>query len=38
LDPETGQGLVSDVSIKRKIRNYVEDVHDGKSPHAIYVT
>lgn len=24
MDPETSQGLVSDVSIKRKIRNYVE--------------
>lgn len=24
MDPETGQGLVSDVSIKRKIRNFVD--------------
>ena len=24
LDPETGHGLVSDVCLKRKIRNYVE--------------
>lgn len=26
VDPETGYGLVTDVCIKRKIRNYVEDV------------
>src|SRR5258705_7953069 len=25
MDPETSQGLVSDVSIKRKIRNYVAE-------------
>ena len=24
MDPETGHGLVSDVCLKRKIRNYVE--------------
>ena len=38
MDPETGQGLVSDVSIKRKIRNYVIDAMDEKPPYAIYVT
>ncbi|MGE0850605.1 MAG: type I-C CRISPR-associated protein Cas7/Csd2 [Hyphomicrobiaceae bacterium] len=38
MDPETGQGLVSDVSIKRKIRNYVADACNGKAGHAIYVT
>ena len=38
MDPETGQGLVSDVSIKRKIRNYVADAREGKKGHAIYVT
>jgi CRISPR-associated protein Csd2 len=38
MDPETGQGLVSDVSIKRKIRNYVADACNGKDGHAIYVT
>ena len=38
MDPETGQGLVSDVSIKRKIRNYVADACNGMDGHAIYVT
>lgn len=38
MDPETGHGLVSDVSIKRKIRNYVSDARPGTTGHAIYVT
>lgn len=38
MDPETSQGLVSDVSIKRKIRNYVADAREGHAGHAIYVT
>ena len=38
LDPETGHGLVSDVSLKRKIRNYVELAHGGESGKAIYVS
>ena len=29
IDPETGYGLVTDVCLKRKIRNYVEDVEGG---------
>lgn len=37
LDPETNHGLVSDVSLKRKIRNYVEMAKDGEPGHAIYV-
>ena len=37
MDPETSQGLVSDVSIKRKIRNYVEASANSKPGHAIYV-
>ncbi|MGV6800921.1 MAG: type I-C CRISPR-associated protein Cas7/Csd2 [bacterium] len=37
MDPETSQGLVSDVSIKRKIRNYVADAKEGEDGHAIYV-
>ncbi|WP_417625441.1 type I-C CRISPR-associated protein Cas7/Csd2 [Pararhodobacter aggregans] len=37
LDPETGHGLVSDVSLKRKIRNYVDLAHEGKDGHHIYV-
>ncbi|RMH65894.1 MAG: type I-C CRISPR-associated protein Cas7/Csd2 [Calditrichaeota bacterium] len=37
MDPETSHGLVTDVSIKRKIRNYVEIVHQDKAPYCIYV-
>ncbi len=29
MDPETSEGLVSDVSLKRKVRNYVEMLGDG---------
>ena len=29
IDPETGHGIVTDVCIKRKIRNYVETVKEG---------
>ena len=38
MDPETNQGLMSDVSIKRKLRNYVADMHGNKAPHRIYFT
>lgn len=31
IDPETGVGIVSDVCIKRKIRNYVEITRGGES-------
>lgn len=37
FDPETGQGLVTDVCLKRKVRNYVELKHGNKEPHRIYV-
>jgi CRISPR-associated protein Csd2 len=37
LDPETGQGLVTDVCLKRKIRNYVGLRHGEKPPNEIYV-
>ena len=37
MDPETGHGLVTDVSLKRKIRNYVDLAHGGKDGHHIYV-
>ena len=37
MDPETSQGLVSDVSIKRKIRNFVADASNDSEGHAIYV-
>jgi len=37
IDPETSQGLVTDVCLKRKVRNYVELVKGGTSPFDIYV-
>lgn len=37
LDPETNHGLVSDVSLKRKVRNYVEFAKDGTAGFNIYV-
>ena len=38
MDPETGHGLVSDVSLKRKIRNYVEIARADAPRFRIYVT
>lgn len=37
LDPETNHGLVSDVSLKRKVRNYVELARAGADGFHIYV-
>lgn len=37
LDPETNKGLVSDVSLKRKIRNYVDLARGGQDGFHIYV-
>ncbi len=37
MDPETNQGLVSDVALKRKIRDYVLAVHEDKVPNKIFV-
>lgn len=37
IDPETGQGLVTDVCLKRKVRNYVQIVKNGGSGHDIFV-
>jgi CRISPR-associated protein Csd2 len=36
-DPETGEGLVTDVALKRKIRNYVGIKHGNQPPNMIYV-
>ncbi|MBS1301990.1 type I-C CRISPR-associated protein Cas7/Csd2 [Loktanella sp. SALINAS62] len=38
MDPETNRGLMSDVSIKRKIRNYVAEAKGGTPGHRIYFT
>jgi CRISPR-associated protein Csd2 len=37
LDPETNQGLVTDVALKRKIRNYVQLEKEFQPPHDIYM-
>lgn len=37
LDPETSLGIVTDVCLKRKVRNYVELTKDGQAPYEIYV-
>lgn len=37
IDPETGYGLVTDVCLKRKIRNYVETVKENVPGYRIYV-
>lgn len=37
IDPETGHGLVTDVCIKRKIRNYVETVKEDSPGYRIYI-
>lgn len=37
VDPEEGYGLVTDVCLKRKIRNYVEAVKEGEPGFDIYI-
>lgn len=37
IDPETGYGIVTDVCLKRKIRNYVETVCEDKEGYRIYI-
>ena len=37
VDPETGEGLVTDVCIKRKVRNYVGLRHGETPPYEIYI-
>lgn len=37
IDPETGYGLVTDVCLKRKIRNYVETVRENEKGYRIYI-
>ncbi len=36
-DLDTQKGLVTDVALKRKIRNYVDLTRGGKPPHAVYM-
>jgi len=37
IDPETSYGIITDVCLKRKIRNYVDIVKKNESPYKIYV-
>lgn len=37
IDAETGHGLITDVCLKRKIRNYVGLIKNEKPPYEIYV-
>lgn len=37
IDPETGHGIVTDVCLKRKIRNYVETVKEDADGYRIYI-
>ena len=37
IDPESGLGLVTDVCLKRKIRNYVETVKEDQEGYKIYI-
>lgn len=37
IDPETGLGLITDVCLKRKIRNYVESVKEDAAGYRIYI-
>lgn len=37
VDPETGYGLVTDVCLKRKIRNYVETAKEDAEGYRIYI-
>lgn len=37
IDPESGLGLVTDVCLKRKIRNYVETVKEDSAGYKIYI-
>lgn len=37
LDPETSKGLVTDVCLKRKIRNFIEMSYENEAGYEIYV-
>lgn len=37
IDPESGYGIVTDVCLKRKIRNYVETVKEDEPGYRIYI-
>jgi len=37
IDPQDGYGIVTDVCLKRKIRNYAQIVKENKRPNAIFI-
>ena len=37
IDPETGHGLVTDVCLKRKVRNYIQIMKGAEKPYDIYI-
>lgn len=37
IDPESGYGIVTDVCLKRKIRNYVETLKEDEAGYRIYI-
>jgi len=37
VDPEDGFGLVSDVALKRRVRNFVQASHGNQMPNAIFI-
>ena len=37
VDPEDMRGLVSDVALKRRVRNYVQVARSNTAPHAIFI-
>lgn len=37
IDPESGLGIVTDVCLKRKIRNYIETVKEDEKGYKIYI-
>lgn len=37
IDPESGYGLVTDVCLKRKIRNYIDTVKEAEKDFRIYI-
>lgn len=37
IDPETGHGLVTDVCLKRKVRNYIALANEGKEGYGIFI-
>lgn len=37
IEPEDMHGLVSDVALKRRVRNYVQLAKENQMPHAIFV-